>query len=124
MKRNCVLPTAVAICLFAVIAVYGQGGFTGPGSNLNKWQVVKVSAVKNLPENSRVVLQGSILRAVGGEKYVFSDGTGEVTVDIDDKVWKELSVSEKDKVEISGIVEIKKKRDNARMVDVKSIKKL
>jgi uncharacterized protein (TIGR00156 family) len=123
MKKN-VLLSVTGIFLFAAIAAYGQGGFTGPGSNQNKLQAVKVSAVKKLPENSRVVLQGNILRATGGEKYVFSDGTGEVTVDIDDKLWKELTVSEKDKVEIAGKVEVKKKNDDAKYVEVKSIKKL
>ncbi|MDR2692923.1 MAG: NirD/YgiW/YdeI family stress tolerance protein [Chitinispirillales bacterium] len=116
--------SAAAVCLFAAIAAYGQGGFTGPGSNQNKWQTVKASALKSLPQDSRVVLQGNITRAVGGEKYSFSDGTGEVTVDIDDRVWAGLSVSEKDKVEIMGKVEVKKKHDNARVVDVKSIKKI
>jgi uncharacterized protein (TIGR00156 family) len=124
MKNVHALFSAAAICLLAAVAAHGQGGFTGPGSNQNKWQSVKASAVKNLPENSRIVLQGNILRAAGGEKYVFGDGTGEITVEIDDKLWKDLSVSEKDKVEISGKVEVKKKRDNARVLEVKAIKKI
>jgi uncharacterized protein (TIGR00156 family) len=126
MKKISALLTTACVILFAAVAAHGQGpgGFTGPGSDQNRFRAVKVSEAKKLPENTRVVLQGNILRAAGGEKYLFGDGTAEIKIDINDKTWKGLSVSEKDKVEISGKVEVKKKNDNARVIDVKSIKKL
>ncbi|MGO3743002.1 YgiW/YdeI family stress tolerance OB fold protein [Kerstersia sp.] len=52
-----------------------------------------------------VTLKGHLLRKVGKERYVFSDGTGEIQVEIDDKDFPRVTVDEKTWVEISGEVD-------------------
>lgn len=58
-------------------------------------------------DDQRVVLRGQILRRVYGDKYVFSDGTGEIRVDIDQEEWPAgQPINEKTNVEIIGKVDV------------------
>jgi len=92
------------------------GGFTGPGA-----QAVSVQEAKNLRDDAPVILRGTILRFLGDERYLFSDNTGTIVVEIDDKLWIGFSVSENELVEIRGEVD----RELLRVeIDVKSIRKL
>ncbi|MDR1050793.1 MAG: NirD/YgiW/YdeI family stress tolerance protein [Deltaproteobacteria bacterium] len=76
------------------------GGFVGPAS-----QAMTVADAKNLADDRWVVLTGKIERQVGREEYLFSDATGTVTVEIDDKVWRGLTVGPEDVVKIEGEVD-------------------
>ena len=76
------------------------GGFTGPSQ-----AAVSVAEAKKLSDDSAVVLVGKIEKSLGGEKYLFTDSTGSVTVEIDSEDWNGLSVSEKDTVELRGEVD-------------------
>ena len=109
---------AAVLLLGTGIALVAQegGGFTGPGL-----PQVSVKEAKKLIDDTPVLLRGHILRFLGDEKYLFSDDTGTVTVEIDDSLWRNLSVSEQDKVEIVGEVDKKFLRVE---IDVDSIKKL
>lgn len=54
-----------------------------------------------------MVLRGKLLRQTGDEKFVFSDGSGEIRVEIDDDLFRKLGskVSEHTVVEIRGEVD-------------------
>ncbi len=78
-----------------------QGGFTGPSA-------VAATTVKQaleLKDDTYVTLRGNITEHLGGDKYMFSDGTGSIKVEIDDKDWHGLTVGPKDTVEIYGEVD-------------------
>ena len=93
------------------------GGYTGPGGS----QVVSVQAAKKLRDDSPVILQGKILKSLGGEKYLFSDDSDTITIEIDNRLWRTISVSDNDLVEISGEVD----KERARIeIEVSSIRKL
>ena len=77
-----------------------QGGYTGPTI-----ASVSVAEALKLGDDAPVVLQGKIEKNLGGEKYLFTDNTGSVTIEIDDDDWRGLSVNEKDTVEIRGEVD-------------------
>ncbi|MDR1175850.1 MAG: NirD/YgiW/YdeI family stress tolerance protein, partial [Treponema sp.] len=62
-----------------------------------------------------------IIRALGDEWYRFRDETGEIFIEIDRGVWHGLSVSENDRVEITGKLESGLGRA---VIDVKSIRKI
>jgi uncharacterized protein (TIGR00156 family) len=92
------------VCLAALLAltgltVYAQG-YTGPGL-----EAITVADAKNLRDDSPVVLRGKIERFLGDEKYLFSDDSGTITVEIDNRLWTGLSVNQNDIVEISGEVD-------------------
>ncbi|MDR2601164.1 MAG: NirD/YgiW/YdeI family stress tolerance protein [Spirochaetaceae bacterium] len=115
MKRN------FFVCLIVMAQFYGlaswaQEGFTGPGL-----QVITVDAAKGLRDDQPVVLRGRIERSLGDEKYLFTDKTGSITVEIDGELWRGLSVNPNDAVEISGEVDKDFKRIE---VDVDGIKKV
>jgi uncharacterized protein (TIGR00156 family) len=77
-----------------------QGGFTGPGI-----EATTVAQSLKLRDDSPVVLQGNIVRSIGKEKYTFKDATGEIVVDIDDRVWAGQSISPDDRIEIQGEID-------------------
>ena len=96
-------------------AAPAQGGFTGPTID-----TVSVAEAKKLGDDTPVVMTGKIVKSLGGEKYMFQDGTDSITIEIDNEDWRGLTVSEKDTVEIRG--EIDKDFMNVE-VDVDSISK-
>ncbi|MDR2199817.1 MAG: NirD/YgiW/YdeI family stress tolerance protein [Deltaproteobacteria bacterium] len=77
-----------------------QGGFQGPGLS-----ATTVAEALTLRDDSPVILQGNIVRSVGNEKYILKDSTGEITVDIDDKLWAGRTVNPETKVEIHGEID-------------------
>lgn len=52
-----------------------------------------------------VVLEGFIVKKVGNEKYIFTDGTGEIRIDLDDKYLPGQPFDDKTKVQLRGEVE-------------------
>jgi uncharacterized protein (TIGR00156 family) len=94
---------------------FPAGGFTGPGP-----ATVTISDTRRLRDDSFVTLQGKIERALGDEKYLFSDGTGQIYLEIEQKVWQGLSVGPEDTVIISGELD---KGWRTNKVEVQSIRK-
>ncbi|MCL2183609.1 MAG: NirD/YgiW/YdeI family stress tolerance protein [Chitinispirillia bacterium] len=131
MKKQIVTLLLGGILLAGVAVAFAQGGFTGPGQqggaksvsdfDFGKIHAVTVEAAKKLPDDALVSLQGSIINALGNEKYSFRDSTGEIVVEIDKKVWRGISVGDKDKVEIVGEIDLERRGIE---IDVKSIKKI
>jgi uncharacterized protein (TIGR00156 family) len=125
MKKPVVLGIGFLLVVLSVNTVYGQG-FTGPGSGKNGRQVQTVTVIqaKNLPDNSLVILTGSIVQSFGHEKYTFRDSTGDIIIDVERDLWAllDLSVGANDRVEIRGEIDI----ENHRMaeIDVKYIRKI
>jgi uncharacterized protein (TIGR00156 family) len=108
--------------VFVTIA-YGQEGYTGPGGRADSTepQTVTVNQARMLPDDSLVILTGSIIYALGDEWYRFRDTTGDILVEIDRRIWRGLSVGENDRVEITGKLNSGLGRA---VIDVKSIRKI
>lgn len=67
---------------------------------------LSVSAILAKPvDEQQVTLQGRLLRKTGDEKYVFSDGTAEIAVEIDDDDFPDEPIDDKIKVQIQGEVD-------------------
>ena len=81
-------------------AVTAQGGFSGPGPG-----VVTIAQAKALRDDAKISLKGVILRALGGDEYLFSDGAEVITVEIDNDLWHGRSITPKDTIEIWGEVD-------------------
>jgi uncharacterized protein (TIGR00156 family) len=108
---------AAALLALTFVAVHAQqGGYKGPGA-----LAITVAEAKNLRDDSPVILRGKIERFLGDEKYLFSDDTGNITIEIDDRVWGTLSVDQNDLVEVTGEID----RDvRAIEVEIRTIKKI
>jgi uncharacterized protein (TIGR00156 family) len=98
--------------------VSSAGGYTGPGS-MNRANSV-AAILKNPVDDQRVTLRGNITRHIGGDKYMFSDGTGEIRVDIDDHQFPPQPINEKTAVEIVGEVDTDFMQFSE--IDVKSVR--
>jgi uncharacterized protein (TIGR00156 family) len=100
MKRSCFVCLMVLLTL-AGLTVYAQeGGYTGPGTIR-----VTVEEAKELRDNDPVSLRGKIERFLGDEKYLFSDESGRITVEIDNRLWRGITVNQDDLVEITGEID-------------------
>jgi uncharacterized protein (TIGR00156 family) len=85
---------------FVGLLANAQEGFKGPGPDN-----VTVDAAKGLKDDYPVVLRGRIERFLGDEKYLFTDETGSIVVEIDNRLWRGISVDQNDTVEITGEVD-------------------
>jgi uncharacterized protein (TIGR00156 family) len=106
------------------ISAQQNGGFTGPGRHAGtrgQGQLTTVAEAKNLADDARVILQGTIVHSLGDEEYTFKDESGEIIVEIDRKVWQGLSVGVNDRVEISGEVDADRRGAE---IDVRTIRKI
>ncbi len=72
----------VMVLFFAATGVFAQ--FTGPGMVGGGVTTVKQLLERPI-DDMWVVLKGNILSQIGHELYIFSDGTGQIAVDIDYK---------------------------------------
>ncbi len=77
--------------------------FVGPGA---QERVTDVQAILDNPTDDQpVTLRGRILERVGDEKYLFTDGTAQIRIEIDDEVFPPQRITPEMEVEIYGEVE-------------------
>lgn len=77
--------------------------YTGPSDQKTASSVAEI--LKKPVDDQKVVLTGVIVRKVSNEKYIFSDGTAEIRVEIDDKIFPPQKIDQNTRVEIHGEVE-------------------
>ncbi|WP_419533804.1 NirD/YgiW/YdeI family stress tolerance protein [Endozoicomonas sp.] len=108
----------LSAALLSSTVFVAEGAYTGPGSDVGN---TTVSAILKKPQDDmRVVLKGNLVRKIKHETYMFSDGTGEIMADIDDKDFPSQPVNAKTKVEIMGEVDVD--RRSGVEIDVKSLR--
>lgn len=95
----------VACCAVILVGVFGiaHAQYVGPGQGTNLTTVAEV--LKNPVDDQEVLLRGKITRKLKKEHYEFKDDTGAIRVEIDDKYFYNLKVTDKTVVEIYGEVE-------------------
>lgn len=92
--------------------------------NQSALAATQLSSVKNAlhaKDDSKVMLKGKLIRALGDEKYQFQDASGTITVEIDDELWQGHAVSEQQEITLLGEVDIDYKPTKRVEVDVDSI---
>lgn len=98
----------------------GQAQYTGPSTHQAPATVAEI--LKNPVDDQDVVLRGHLLRKVGNEKYIFSDGTGEIRVEIEAEDFPPEQIDDKVQVEIRG--EVEKDFLESPEIDVEALRKL
>lgn len=78
----------------------GKGGFVGGNET-----IVTIAQVNEMRDEVPVVVVGQIIQRMGDDKYLFQDGTGSITIEIDDDGWRGQTVNETDNVKIYGDVD-------------------
>lgn len=106
---------SMALCA----AAFGAGGFV-PSGSAAQTQPLSVKEALKLRDDSFVVIDGRIKSQLGHEHYRFVDQNGDsIEVEIDDDVWRGVSVDENTLVRISGEID---KDFTKTTIDVKNIK--
>ena len=100
------LKSSLAILASAIafaIPITAQAQYVGPSTQ--KAPLTVAAILKNPVDDQDVVLRGHLLKKVGKEKYLFSDGTGEIRVEIEAEDFPVQKIDDKTLVEIRGEVE-------------------
>lgn len=88
---------------------------------LTPTQISTVQQALTLKDDTPIKLKGYVVKAIGDEKYQFSDQTGSITVDIDDELWQGKPISAKTPVTIIGEIDIDYKPKKRVEVDVDQV---
>ncbi|MBS9424865.1 YgiW/YdeI family stress tolerance OB fold protein [Photorhabdus caribbeanensis] len=93
-----------------------QGGFVDQNARISTTQ-----QVKNMRDDSWVVLEGHIESRIHSDHFIFRDNAGIVEVEVDHKYWNGQTITPQDRVRLEGEVD---KEWNGMTVDVKKVTKL
>ncbi|ELA6790363.1 NirD/YgiW/YdeI family stress tolerance protein [Vibrio alginolyticus] len=106
MKKNTIIATIAALAIAPSIAFAKDNAqnqsnfqFNGPVT------VEKLDALlndSNMFTEKDVVVEGNLLRQVRADKFVFSDGSGEVMVELDDDIQLNTPIDHTTKVRLFG----------------------
>lgn len=91
--------------VFALIGVLISAHAEYVGPSLAKSPSTVAEILKNPIDDQEVSLQGKLLKKLSSDKYLFSDGTGEIIVEIDNDDFPDQKVFENTVVQISGEIE-------------------
>jgi uncharacterized protein (TIGR00156 family) len=94
-----------AFAFLAALPACAQGGFVDNAGRSAVSGATTVEEAKKLRDDTPIQLQGQIVRALGDEKYVFRDSSGEIVVEIDDDAWRGVTIGPDDRVEIRGEID-------------------
>lgn len=111
-----ILGSSVAFAQFTGPA--STSGFKGPSAEAQSGTITVEQAIA-ARDDSKVTLEGTIVKHLGGEKYLFKDATGEIEIEIDHDDWNGVQVGPTDTVIIYG--EVDHHRHRATDIDVDRI---
>ena len=77
--------------------------YIGPRKSFPK--PITVAEAKQLNDDARLTLEGFITGHLRGDHYLFRDDTGEISVEIEDEVWKGIEIGADTNVILYGELE-------------------
>ncbi len=91
-----------SLILSCVLTLPAFAAYNGPGVSTH----VKTAADANeAKDDTPVELTGHLVKSLGDEKYLFRDSSGEVEVEIEDALWRDIEVSSDTTVTLRGEVD-------------------
>ena len=114
MKNFSLALLLASTCLF--VGFSANAMYQGPGSAENSKSTV--AQVKEMPDESMVLMEGTITSQEGSETYIFTDSTGTINLEIEADDWNGQKINAEDIVLIQGEVD---KDGNLVEVDVEEI---
>lgn len=100
IKRNAIIFSSV---IALGIPAAAQAQYVGPSTQKAPMTVADV--LKKPVDDQNVVLRGHLIKKVGHEKYLFSDGSGEIRVAIEAEDFPVQKIDDKTLIVIRGEVE-------------------
>ncbi len=114
----------ILLCLTVIPGFLWLGAvhaeYVGPGASRDVTTVAEI--LKAPKDDMEVTLRGRIVKKASNEKYLFSDGSGEIRMDIDDDIFPVQEITDRTTVEING--EVEKEFLHSPEIDVDLIKVL
>ena len=114
-------PYTLLLCLALALVFFAPqpvcaAGFEGPGVAAT---ATRAADVLGAQDDAPCVLEGHLVEKLPRRKhrYLFEDHSGQVVVEIDNKIFEQLTVTPKDKVRLQGHVDWNRKRPNEVEVD-------
>lgn len=102
--------------LFLGTSGAGFAQYSGPseagGAGSDGYANADIQAILDNPQDDEnVVLEGMLVRKIGDELYILSDGTSEIGVEIDDDDFPNGEVSATTRVRVEGEVDTHRSRE-------------
>lgn len=110
MKRH-----HLATLILGLLPLAAHAQYTGPGVTA---PLTSVAAALTAADDALVMLEGTVVRQLGHERYEFRDATGSIPVEIDAKRLPAQSFNDSTKVRLSGEVD---RELGGREIDVKQV---
>ncbi|NBI42788.1 YgiW/YdeI family stress tolerance OB fold protein [[Haemophilus] felis] len=108
MKKLMTLASLLAVSSLAV----AQGGFQSNASNNNGGfggfggAITTVKAAKEARDDSLVTIEGSIVKHIREDHFLFRDLAGnEINIDVDDDAWNGQTIQPNERIVIQGKVD-------------------
>lgn len=107
--------TVLTAALVAGFATMAQAQYSGPSDvatpENGKYTSMTVQQILAEPkDDTDVQLEGRLIRKLKNETYMFSDGTGEIQVEIDDDDFPMGDVNENTTIRLQGEVDVHRSR--------------
>ncbi|BDM62622.1 hypothetical protein NFHSH190041_00740 [Shewanella sp. NFH-SH190041] len=93
---------SAAFLLASLFAGSAMAAYNGPATVA---PVTDAQSAQQAKDGAKAQLTGKIVKSLGDEKYVFQDGTGEITVDIDNDLLTNINFDENTPVVLIGEVD-------------------
>ena len=84
IMKNKILCTLALLCS---IFTFNTAEATDSAKQITK-PVTHVADAANMPEDTIIYIQGNLTQSLGDEMYIFTDDSGNITVEIDDGLMK------------------------------------
>ncbi|MBW8017516.1 MAG: NirD/YgiW/YdeI family stress tolerance protein [Planctomycetes bacterium] len=109
MKKRYLILTALAAFLLALPMLLATGA---------DYKVITVAEARQLEDDAKVALEGFIIEDLSDNMFLFRDATGDIDLEIDEKVWNERDMDPDQVVRVFG--EIDRENDSLK-VEVETI---
>lgn len=91
-----------SIILSAILTLPAVAAYNGPGVESH---VATAADAAKAKDDTPVELTGYLVQSLGDERYIFRDQSGDVEVEIDNALWREIKVTSGTKVTLMGEVD-------------------
>lgn len=103
INSNFMLKGLMSVLFASLFSMSAFAAFVGPGAT--SIQTITAKEALELADDSKVALQGSLVKQTAEEHYLFKDQSGVVMVEIEDEDFRHITVTPEDKIRIIGEVD-------------------
>lgn len=96
------LATLFALATASAFADFNSNNTQAGGFQQTAPAAISVKQAMSATDNSMITLEGNITQQIDDDEFWFTDGTGQIKVEIERHVWNGLNVGPNDKVRIFG----------------------